>query len=200
MFGRFLGTLLAVTLNIFLYSTLINHILRMGKETNSLLTETMNSMFFFVIITEKKGGGMKKIFFVITIICFLFTSFGIAQAGPYTTQLGKCAIEKTSKQEKLMFVRFTATMLLTHPELEDLCCADKKKVDSIIKKAAHLYMNILTNRCKKEAKKAKKHEGMQALHKAFQLLGSTSARMLMNHPKVKQNYGDLGKYMKEELQ
>jgi len=133
---------------------------------------------------------------VIFIFSVLFSSLVIS--GPYQDSLSKCIVEKTTKEEKNLLMKWMFVIISEHPSIpENYKISNKDKVLSDID-MANLVMNIFHRHCTTEAKRAYKYEGENSVAESFRLLGEVAMRNLMNNDDVNIAVGRFTNYIDEE--
>ncbi len=120
---------------------------------------------------------MKKIIFILSIIVSL-------NAGVYTQNLSKCFIDSTTKQERILLAKWMFVIFSQYPGLKNLSKTTPQTVESYNKKVADLITNLITQKCKKEAKLVLMHEP-QNISQSFEVLGRISVNEIINNPNVK---------------
>ena len=138
---------------------------------------------------------MKKLgFFIIATLCLCT----VAVAGPFTDEMSKCIVKKTTESDKAMFIRWIYVAMSSHPDVEALSNISPEKRDQLNQEAASLIVELLTVRCKDESKQAVKYEGGDSFKAGFEQLGRVAMQGLMSHPDVKEYLSGLESYMDAE--
>lgn len=122
-----------------------------------------------------------------------------SNAGIYTDDLSRCLVEKTTIQDKDVFVKWMFTALSFHPTVEDNVSFSPKDVDEANKNMAHLIVEMLTDRCLDASKKAIKYEGQASLQSAFTIFGQVAGQELMGHPKVGKSLSGFDKHIDSDF-
>ena len=131
-------------------------------------------------------------------IGFIFVLFlglsGVAQAGPFTDEMSKCLVNKTTEAEKTLFVRWMYAGMSEHPvhSLSQITMVTK---ENISKDAAQLVESLLSVRCKLETQQSMKFEGTAAFTQSFELLGRAAMQELLSDPNVQGYFSGLDKYL-----
>jgi len=121
-----------------------------------------------------------------------------ANAGVYGDELTKCIIESTSTENQIKFVRWIFALMSLHPDVKDMSLITDKQHEEINKDTANIFVLLLTETCKEQAKKVMKYEGQAAFESSFKVLGQVAMRELMSNPKVKAGTGAFAKYIDED--
>lgn len=119
-------------------------------------------------------------------------------AGPATDDLSRCLVEKTSVEDKNLLVKWIFVAMAQHPSVSSMTRITAAQVDENNKAAAGLFMQLLTETCLEESRKAMKSEGGAALQQAFQVLGQVAGRDLMSAPEVSNMMAGLTKHIDEK--
>jgi hypothetical protein len=136
-----------------------------------------------------------------SIICLVLAALVSAQvaiAGPYTDDLSKCVVEKTTAEERAALVRWMFVCAALHPAAKSLATVSQEQVDSANQQTAELTMKLITETCKERALKAIKYEGAEALQKSFRVLGEVAGRELFSSPEVATGLSGMAKYFDEK--
>ena len=119
-------------------------------------------------------------------------------AGIYTDDLSRCLVEKTTTEDKEVFVRWMYVALSLHPAVQGDLSIEKGAIDSANKTMADLMTEMLTVRCLETAQKAVKYEGAVSIQAAFQVFGQVAGAELMGNTKVAEGLGGIEKYFDQE--
>jgi hypothetical protein len=120
-------------------------------------------------------------------------------AGPYTDDLSRCLVDKSSAEDKNLLVRWIFVAMAQHPSVSSMTRITPAEVDNNNKAAAGLFVKLLTETCLEESRKAIKLEGgTVALQQAFQVLGQVAGRDLMSAPEVSNMMAGLSKHVDEK--
>jgi len=71
-------------------------------------------------------------------------------------------------------------------------------MDKANKRTADLFMKLLTDTCRQQAKKAIQYEGQLAIQTSFQILGQVAAKELFSSPEVAAGMSELDKHIDEK--
>ena len=141
---------------------------------------------------------MFKNFTLIVIFIFSVSFSSLVISGPYQDNLSKCIIEKTTKEEKSLLMKWMFVIISEHPSIpENYKISNKDKVLSDID-MANIVMNIFQIYCTTEAKQAYEYEGENSITESFKLLGEVAMRNLMNNDDVNMAVGRFTNYIDEE--
>ena len=133
---------------------------------------------------------------VIFIFSVLFSSFVIS--GPYQDNLSKCIVEKTTKEEKNLLMKWMFVVISEHPAIpEDYKISNADKALSDID-MANIVMNIFQTHCSTEGKQAMQYEGESSIAESFRLLGEVAMRNFLMNAEVNYAAGRFTDYIDEE--
>lgn len=119
-------------------------------------------------------------------------------AGPFTDKLSICLVNKTTDADKELLIKWIYAAMSTHPSVQKLNKIPVSVSDNLNRKAAKLFTDLLTNRCKPEATEAVKYEKNIAIQTSFGVLGKVAMQGIMSHPNVNTYLSQLGKYSDKE--
>jgi hypothetical protein len=117
-----------------------------------------------------------------------------AQAGLYTDDLSRCLVEKTTKDDRAVLVRWMFAAVAAHPAVASIAKVSAKQQDEANKAVAAMFMKLLTDSCQDKAKQAMTYEGQATIPMAFQVLGQVAAGELFASPEVTKVIAGLDKY------
>ena len=129
------------------------------------------------------------------ILAALMLNAGVAQAGPYSDDLGKCLVASTTAADKNALVKWMFATAALHPAVKSIAAVTDAERAQSTRSTAELFEKLLTESCPSQAQQALKYEGAVALQTGFQLLGQVAARELFADPGVSRGLADLGKYI-----
>ncbi len=107
-----------------------------------------------------------------------------AVAGPFTDDLSKCLVTKSTPADKVVLVQWIFSVVTLHPSVAEIATVSDAKREAAARKAAALFEVLLTDRCLAEAQQAVKFEGSAAFAASFKVLGEIAATGLFSDPKV----------------
>lgn len=139
----------------------------------------------------------KLITFIVLSLC-VFVSTPIAIAGPYSDDMARCLVEKTSDSEKNELVKWMFSAVSAHPALTSISSVTAKQREEINRATAEMFVKLLTETCKDESVKSIKFEGAQSISVGFKMLGQVAAQGMFGDPKVAQEVASLGNYADKE--
>jgi hypothetical protein len=84
-----------------------------------------------------------------------------------------------------------------HPNLTDISKLDENQKIDIDKKLASYLTRLIEKDCKNEFENVTRYEGANGMTIAFEFLGKTSMKQLMEHQKVKNSFSEFSKYLKK---
>jgi len=108
----------------------------------------------------------------------------VANAGPYSDDLGKCLVASTTEQDKSQLVEWIFFSLALNPKISPYAEISAAQREATDKKLARLFEKLLADSCNAQAKQAMKYEGMGALSESFRLLGQVAAQEIFADPAV----------------
>lgn len=121
-----------------------------------------------------------------------------AHAGPFTDELSKCLVEKTTTQDKSLLVQWIFSMMAMHPDVQGLASVPVAKREDVSRRTGKLFEDLLVVRCKPEAQKAVQYEGQGVFAASFEVLGKIAAGGLFSDPTVAKESAKLGQYVDQK--
>jgi hypothetical protein len=118
-----------------------------------------------------------------------------AVAGLYTDDLSRCLVSSTTKEDRVVLVKWIFTALAQHPDVASLTTIDSANAESATKELGAMFMRLMTDVCGAKLVEAIKYEGTSALEQSFSVLGQVAARELMVHPDVLKSLTGLEKHL-----
>ncbi len=118
-----------------------------------------------------------------------------ASAGPYTDELSRCLVEKTTPDDKSALVQWIFVAMSQHPTVAPMTKVTRDDVDKHNKAVADLFMQLVTDRCVETSRKAIQNEGIAAIQQSFQVLGQAAAGELFTNPEVADMMAGFGKHL-----
>jgi hypothetical protein len=110
--------------------------------------------------------------------------FHRAVAGPYTDDLSKCLVSKTTANDKKILIYWMFSSIALNPEVSKMANISSTQRTKINSDLANLFETLITKRCKSEAKLAFKYEGSESFGQSFEVLGKIAGREIFANPKV----------------
>lgn len=107
-----------------------------------------------------------------------------AQAGPKAEALGACLGDSTTGKDRKDLARWIFVAMSAHPDIKPLSNvpdATRTEADAGV---AQLLTQLLTERCRAQAREAVQQEGSAGIVTAFQKLGELAMKELMSNPNV----------------
>ena len=132
-------------------------------------------------------------------VIFVFCIVGVATAGPFTDDLSKCMVIKTTKPDRDLLILWLFSAMSSHPDVEGVTNITPEKKHELKDKTADLLMELLTVRCAQECMQAIEYEGEEAFTASFGVLGEVAMHGLMTHPDVVQYFNGLETYFEEKF-
>jgi hypothetical protein len=121
-----------------------------------------------------------------------------AIAGPFTDELSKCLVEKTTDQDKTLLVQWIFSTMATHPDVQGLATVATAKREDLSRRAAKMFEVLLVDRCNIEAKKAVQYEGQSVFGASFEVLGRIAGMGLFSHPTVARESAKFATYVDQK--
>ena len=122
----------------------------------------------------------------------------LCQAGPYSDDLARCLVDKTTKDDRVALIRWLFSAASRHPAVGAIAKVSAEQLDESNKVVGALLMKLLTDSCKAEAQRALQYEGPVTLQLSFQTLGQVAGRELFASPEVSGAMTGLKKYVDNE--
>jgi hypothetical protein len=113
-----------------------------------------------------------------------------AQAGPFSDDLAKCLVTSTTVDDRATLVRWFFVAASLHPAVAPVSAVSEDQLDANNRIVADLFMRLLTDACRNEAREALKFEGPSTFETSFQVLGEVAGQEMFSHPLV--NAGIMG--------
>ena len=126
------------------------------------------------------------------ILFFSLLLVGNTSAGVYSDDLGKCIVERTSPEDKLLVVQAVYAAMSKHPEIVSFSRISRQDDAKFKKEFARIFTDLIVDSCRSEAKLAFRYEGEYAFQQAFELLGQVAMVELMQNPRVSNYFEQLG--------
>lgn len=118
-----------------------------------------------------------------------------ANAGPFTDKLSICLVQQTNEADKEILIKWVFAAMSSHPNVQHLSNVSSKTGEKLNKNTAELFVDLISNRCEKEAREAIKYENEIALNKSFEVLGKVAMQGIMGNPNVSAYMGGMEKYI-----
>ena len=134
---------------------------------------------------------MKRVLFFL----LFFTFLPNAHAGPFTDKLAICLVKETNQSDKEMLIQWIFAAMASHPNVSQMSNVSTVKGDQLNQKAASLFTDLLTERCRSETKEALQYESKIALRSSFEVLGKVAMQGIMGHSQVNGYINGLQKYL-----
>jgi hypothetical protein len=135
---------------------------------------------------------------LLSIILLSFGLQSLAYAGPFTDEMAKCLVEKTSREDKTLVIQWVYASMSFHPGVQSLANVSDARGEALNEDTANLLVDLTTVRCKEETVKALQYEGANAMEMSFALLGEAAMADLMTDQNVQAYMNGLDKYIDEE--
>jgi hypothetical protein len=119
------------------------------------------------------------------------------QAGIYGDDLSRCLVKASSNEDQQAMLLWIYAAMSQHPVAQTYSKMTPAQEADISKRAAMLMQRLLTVDCRTETVAALRYEGLSTLETAFEVLGETGMRALMNDPQVAKVTSALTDYIDE---
>lgn len=133
--------------------------------------------------------------FLIHILFFSLLQSNISYAGPYTDDLSKCIVESTTTSDRTAMVKWMFSAISFHPAVKPISSVSQQELEEANRQVAELFMSLLTESCKQQARKAIKYEGEIAIQTSFHILGQVASQEMFANPDVAAGVSGLEKYI-----
>ena len=140
---------------------------------------------------------IKKLILSIFITMFCTS---VSFSGPFTDDLARCVIVKTTERDKIALVNWIWFAMSVHPDIAKNMGSkvlDKER-EIAEKKVAYIVSNLFLDKCKEETENAFKYEGREAIG-AFKPLGEMSMKTLMQNKKVGDSLSSYSEFLNPNL-
>ncbi|RYD89428.1 MAG: hypothetical protein EOP61_31655 [Sphingomonadales bacterium] len=107
-----------------------------------------------------------------------------ASASVYTDELSKCLVEKTTKDDHVLLIKWVFSAVSSGAEVKPLSTITSLQRQDFSRSAGNLTMRLLTVDCRQQTVKAVKYDGTGSIQTAFELLGRVAMQALMADPAV----------------
>lgn len=117
-------------------------------------------------------------------LCTALAAPSMAAAGPLTDKLGQCLVASATPADRTVLMRWMFTMMVLHPDIQDLAQIDPAKSEDASKQAGALFQRLLVADCRADFIAAYRAEQMVAVQGSFQVLGQVAGEGLFSAPEV----------------
>lgn len=124
----------------------------------------------------------------------LFSSTA-AHAGVFGDSLAKCLVRSTTESDRTVLIQWLFVAMASHPDVHSLSNVPPAKAAELNEKAANLFVNLITQRCKSDTEEALKNEGPAALTQGFSVLGQVAMQGMVTNPTVVEYLSGLQKHV-----
>lgn len=107
-----------------------------------------------------------------------------AIAGPFTDELSKCLVSKTTAEDKTTLMTWVFAAIALNPNVSQFAAISLQQRDQIDANMARMFEDLMTQTCKTEAQAAVQYEGNSAIEAGFNVLGQVAGRELFANPEV----------------
>jgi hypothetical protein len=126
----------------------------------------------------------------------IFTTLAVDQliAGPYTDDLSKCLLSKSTNTEKATLIEWIFSAISLNPKISQMTSVSPAQRTKIYTDTAKLLENLMTI-CKTEVQQAVKYEGINSVKVSFGKLGEFAAEELFTSPKVVEGIAEMSSFI-----
>ena len=121
-----------------------------------------------------------------------------AGAGPSGDELAKCLIESSTQEDRATLGRWMFAAIAANPAVESIAKVPPKTMDDANAAAGAVFMRLLTDACKSQAREALLKDGPEALQVSFAILGQATMGELFANPEVRKAVAGLEKYVDKQ--
>jgi len=121
-----------------------------------------------------------------------------ASAGPSGDELTKCFIESSTQENRAALGRWMFAAIAANPAVESIAKVSPKTMDDVNASAGAVFMRLLTETCKSQAREAILKEGPESLQISFAVLGQATMGELFANPEVRKAVAGLEKYVDKQ--
>ncbi len=126
-----------------------------------------------------------KVFFTLLLSLNLLMSSPIVYAGPLTDKFSVCLLSKTTNEDKQTFAKWMFAAISNNDSVKSLSNITKEHGEQLNQSVANLFTDLVTNRCKDEARDSIKYEmGVATLEGSFNVLEKVAIQSIMSDPNV----------------
>lgn len=115
-----------------------------------------------------------------------------ATASAYGDDLSKCLVQKTSDDDRTLFMQWTFAAMSASPAVKSMSSTTPAQREDYTRKASQLFQRLLTVDCRKETVNALKYDGVATFAESFRQLGEAAMDGLMKDPAVDAVFTELG--------
>lgn len=135
---------------------------------------------------------------IVTAVLLLACFQGVAHAGPFTDEMARCLVKKTTDADKTLLIKWIYSAMSAHPDVAALSNISPAKAEELNQAAGEMFTDLVAVRCQRETSDAMKYEGSSAFEASFEVLGKVAMQGLMSHPGVSEYLGGLSKHIDEK--
>ena len=127
---------------------------------------------------------------------FVLATFPLlAAASPFTDDLTRCLVDKSTAEERVKVVRWMFVVESRHPAVASLAQIPQSALDQGNKDVADVFTRLTTSACVDQARKALQTDGPIAFQSSFKALGELAASELFANPQVREATSGMQKYL-----
>lgn len=134
----------------------------------------------------------------IAICLMIIGPYTAAHAGPFTDEMTRCLVTQTSQEDRTLLIKWIYAAMSSHPDVKQMSNVTPDLGNELNKQTADLIVDLLTERCKKQAQDAMQFEGQSSFSTSFEVLGQVAMQGLMTNPEVGQYLSGLDNHFDAE--
>lgn len=116
------------------------------------------------------------------------------QNEPYTADLSKCLVAKTSEADRTDLIKWVFASISASPAVADMTNLTPAQRLDHHRRIGQMFTRLMTQDCRKETVVAIKYEGLSTIEKSFRVLGEVAMRGLMSDPAVTASFGEMATF------
>ncbi|MBB5697516.1 hypothetical protein [Sphingomonas yantingensis] len=129
-----------------------------------------------------------------TMVALTLAAAPAGQNEPYTADLAKCLVAKTSEADRTGLIKWIFASISASPAVAGMTNLTPAERLDHHRRVGQMFTRLMTQDCRKETVVAIKYEGLGTIEKSFRVLGEVAMRGLMTDPAVTASLGDMTKF------
>ncbi len=121
-----------------------------------------------------------------------------ASAGIHSDEMSQCLATSVKPEDKTPLVQWIFTSIALQPDVVAMSSITDEQREAISKKAAEIFVTMVTVTCLNQTRKAIEQDGEVAIQQAFQVFSQVAGRGLFNDSKVISGLASVDKYFDEQ--
>lgn len=143
-------------------------------------------------LNSARENSMKR--FLVPMIALAAALSPAANAGVYSTELSKCLIKYTSRQDRVAVARWVFMAMSQYPSVTSFANVRPGDIELVNQEAGAILTKVLSGPCADPTRKALKNEGQLAVQNAYGELGQQGVSDMFMDPNVYRVLSGLEKY------